>query len=273
MLIDRQNRTWIIVTILLFVIATAIYIPYAQSQLNGPSGGTWYGLAYGIAGTACMAFAMLLSLKKRVRTMRIGRAYTWTKAHVWLGLLAYPLILYHAGFRWGQPYHLTWWLMLLFTIIVVSGIVGVFLQNVIPTKMLRELPLETIYEQIDRVTGALRAEADRIIEKACHSREEEEFTLDAIPAGAPAATLTHTTAMTKGQQVLKDFYTTDIRPFLDKRIAGGSRLMSLTSSAAAFDQVRLALPCEHYGGSCRLRRGTGSFGECRSDDDEVRRCG
>src|SRR5262245_25676911 len=112
MLIDRQSRSWIIATIGMFAIATALYIPYARSQLHGPTGSSWFGLGYGIVGTVFMTFAMLLSFKKRVRTMRIGRAYWWTQGHVWLGLLAYPLILYHAGFRWGQTFGMTWWLML-----------------------------------------------------------------------------------------------------------------------------------------------------------------
>jgi hypothetical protein len=246
MLIDRQARGWIVATVVMFVIATALYVPYARAQLHGPSGSTWQGLTYGVVGTVFMVFAMLLSARKRLRTLRIGRAFWWAHAHVWLGLLAYPLILYHAGFRWGQPFGMTWWLMLLFTVIVVSGVIGLILQNVVPTKMLRELPMETIYEQADRVVGELRNEADRIVENAADAdtTQERAFERDAVPAGGAVATVTRSSALAKGRQVLKDFYSTDVRPFLDRDVPAAGRLMSLTTASAAFDQVRLALPKE-----------------------------
>lgn len=243
MLIDRQSRAWIIATIGMFAIATALYFPYAKSTLHGPTGSSWQGLTYGIVGTVFMAFAMLLSMKKRLRTMRIGRAYWWTQGHVWLGLLSYPLILFHAGFHWGQTFGMTWWLMLLFTIIVVSGILGIVLQNIVPTKMLRELPLETIYEQLDRVSGELKREAASIVGSATESRSEDAFDRDAIPAGAVSAGQSHSIAMNKGHQVLRDFYASDIEPFLTAQ-ANGTRMMSLTSATAAFDSVRMALPKE-----------------------------
>ncbi|MCS7034492.1 MAG: hypothetical protein NZ561_10950 [Phycisphaerae bacterium] len=244
MLIDRQSRPWIILTIVLFLAATVLYFPYSHSTLHGPSGSSWQGIAYGIAGTVFMAFAMLLSLRKRLRTLRIGRAFWWTQGHVWLGLLSYPLILYHAGFRWGQPFGLTWWLMTLFTLIVLSGIVGVVLQNIIPTKMLRELPLETIYEQIDHVSLRLSREADEIVTSATQSRAEEAFDREAIPAGANLATLTHSTAMSKGQALLQKFYNDEVKPFLTERNPRRSPLLNLTTASAAFDAVRLALPRE-----------------------------
>jgi hypothetical protein len=248
MLIDRQARGWIVATIVMFLVATGCYVWYVQvdarARLYGPAGSTWQGLTFGIVGTAFMAFAMLLSVKKRLRTMRIGRAYWWVQGHVWLGLLAYPLILYHAGFRWGQPWGMTWWLMLLFTIIVASGVIGILLQNVIPTRMMREIPLETIYEQLDRVTDELRKEAAGIVDEVCRSREEDAYELEAIPAGAAVATVSHTGQLARGQQMVKDFFTTEIQPFLQTHVTPGNRLMKLQSANSAFDQIRLAVPRE-----------------------------
>jgi hypothetical protein len=154
------------------------------------------------------------------------------------------LICYHAGFRWGQPWGMTWWLMLLFTIIVVSGIVGIILQNVLPTKLMREVPLETIYEQLDHVVAQLRSEAAEIVDRVCSEREEEAYELEAIPAGAAVATMSHTAVLSRGQQTLKDFYTTDVEPFLSRHVSPGNRLMNLHAANTAFDQVRLAVPRE-----------------------------
>lgn len=248
MLIDRQAKGWIAATIAMFLVATGCYVWYVQAdpraRLYGPSGSSWQGITFGVIGTAFMAFAMLLSLKKRLRTMRVGRAYWWLQGHVWLGLLAYPLILYHAGFRWGQPWGLTWWLMLLFTVIVVSGIVGIVIQNVVPSRMLREIPLETIFEQLGEVTRHLRHEAAGIVERVCSQRQEDAYELESIPAGAAVATTSHTAALSRGQQAIKDFYTTEIEPFLQPVVAPGNRLMNPATAGTAFHQVRMVLPRE-----------------------------
>ncbi len=111
MLVDKKSVPWIAVAVVGLIVATALYLPYAHSATKGATGGSWQGIAYGIVGTAFMAFAMLLALRKRLRTWRIGRVYTWTQGHVWLALLSYPLILFHAGFHWGQPWNLTWVMM------------------------------------------------------------------------------------------------------------------------------------------------------------------
>ena len=46
-----------------------------------------------------MVFAALLSLRKRYRILRIGSARVWMKAHLWLGALALPMVLFHAAFH------------------------------------------------------------------------------------------------------------------------------------------------------------------------------
>ena len=79
MLLDASHRKWIVAMIVLFVIATVIYVPYARNSVNGPSGGSWTGLAYGIVGLAMMLFAGLLGLRRKVPTWRVGRGTTWMK--------------------------------------------------------------------------------------------------------------------------------------------------------------------------------------------------
>src|SRR5437773_10179465 len=158
MLLDTSHHRWIIATTVAAVVATAAYVPYAASRLNGPSGGSWPGLVFGGLGFALMIYAGLLGARRKVPTWRLGRATTWMKGHLWLGLLSYVLILFHSGFRWGGP--LTFTLMGLFTLVVLSGIYGVVLQHIVPRMMLMQLPLETVYEQIDSIVAQLRSEAD-----------------------------------------------------------------------------------------------------------------
>jgi hypothetical protein len=242
MLIDRQSRPWIFSVVAIFLIATVFYVPYHRSALPTISGGSWPGLIYGIIGTAMMAFAMLLSLKKRLRTAAwLGRAFTWTQGHVWLGLLAYPLVLYHSGLRFGPVGSVAWWLMILFTAIVVSGIFGIVLQNIIPRRMLGDVPMETIYEQIDHILAKLRDEADAKVRAATESAGGNDpvvaFSGGTTVLAAPLAT------PLLSQSVLLKFHEQELLPFLRPTISSSARrLLNLNTSQAAFENLRLSLP-------------------------------
>src|SRR5262249_60924783 len=100
--IDQTHRPWALRTGALLVLAVLAYVPYAVLSRNGPSGSSALGLLYGIAGYGLMIFAALLSLRKKYRIWRMGRAQTWMRGHLWLGLLSYPLIFFHAGFSTGH---------------------------------------------------------------------------------------------------------------------------------------------------------------------------
>lgn len=157
MLINRDHRTWAIASAAVTVAGGFVYAAYVWSRPYGPSGGSWVGLGFGIAGTTCMVLAGLLAARKKVRTWRLGSAQAWMRMHIWLSLLAVPLILFHAGFRLGGP--LTTWLMLLFAIVTVSGLVGLGLQQLLPSIMTSRVPLETLQGQMDHVNEGLAVNA------------------------------------------------------------------------------------------------------------------
>ena len=145
----RDGKPWIIFCILLLAGTHFTYQVHTARSIHGASGGNLHGLVYGAVGTAAILFAMLFMAKKTWRSLRIGRAYTWLQGHVWLGLVSYPIIWYHAGWRFGGP--LTATLMWIFTAVWVSGILGLLLQNLVPHFLFDRVPDETIYDQIDRV--------------------------------------------------------------------------------------------------------------------------
>src|SRR5271165_6971904 len=100
MRIDRTHCPWVIATVALAIVSTAAYILYAVETPGGPRGGSAMGLTFGIAGYALMLYAGFLGARKEVPVWRIGRAQTWMRGHLWLGLLSFPLILFHAGFAY-----------------------------------------------------------------------------------------------------------------------------------------------------------------------------
>jgi hypothetical protein len=162
MRIDRTHRGWAGAAAALFFASMAAYVAFAVFSPTGPRGGSPIGLTFGIAGYALMLYAGLLGARKKVPVMRIGRAQTWMRGHLWLGLLSFPLILFHGGFAWRGP--LTAILMLLFFIVIVSGILGAALQHYLPGIMTAQVPMETIFEEIPHVRAQLRDEADQLVE-------------------------------------------------------------------------------------------------------------
>ena len=178
MILNRQQTRWAAGTGAASLLALAIYIVYAVLSPNGPRGGSFIGLLFASVGTGIIVFECILGLRKKYPASPLGRVKTWLKAHVWLGLASFFLILMHSGFRWGHG--LAALLMWIFTVIVISGIFGVALQNYIPRRMTELVTRETIFEEIPTVIRGLRTEADERVEfvtadLGVEEEEEEEF--------------------------------------------------------------------------------------------------
>jgi len=234
-LIDHTHRKWLITTLVALGLATAIYLPYAARSPQGPSGGSVLGLTYGIMGSALMLFAGLLSARKKVPVWRVGRAQTWMRGHLWLGLLSFPLILFHAGFHFGGA--LTTALMVLFILVVASGVFGAILQHYLPRGMTVQVPMETIYEEIDHVRAQLRSEADQLLAAVCGPTAVEA----AEPPGNPGSIAAATTRVEVTAR-LRDFYLRQMRPFLDEPAQRNHALSDAAQAAGIFQQLRVLLP-------------------------------
>jgi hypothetical protein len=176
-LIDQTHKPWGVASAAILAVAVVAYIPYALGS-SPPSGGSLPGLVYGTVGFGFMAFVTLLALRKKFPIWRIGRTTTWMRGHLWLGALSFPLILLHAGFLFGHG--VTSLMMWLFLVVYVSGFFGAYLQHTMPRRILREVPMETIYDQIGHVREQLVEEADGVVADACGKLEVEV----AVPAAA-----------------------------------------------------------------------------------------
>jgi len=250
MLLDASHRRWIVTCLALLVLASAGYVVYTSRTLGGPRGGSWPGLVYGGAGLALMLYAGALGLRRRVPTWRVGRATTWMKGHLWLGLLSYALILFHSGFQLGGP--LTLSLMALFTVVLASGVYGVVLQQYVPRLMLARVPLETVYEQIDSVVRQLRDEADGLVAAAAGPLPEAMGPSgDERPSGGGPRRETATVVL-RPRSVLsptlpdgagmKEIYLTEIRPYLSPGKTPDARLSTSAVAAALFRHLRTLVP-------------------------------
>ena len=250
MLIDRSHRKWFIGSVAGLAVASAVYIPYALRAAQGPRGGSALGLTYGIVGFLFMLFAGLLGLRKNFPVWRVGRAQSWMRGHLWLGLLSFPLILFHGGFRFGGP--LTRLLMWMFVFVWISGILGAALQHFMPRFQTAQLPMETIYEQIDRVRGQLAEEAGQLVEETCSalegevSRASERQRAMSASAGTQGG-LTVASGLQANQQVsaqLHQFLDDEMRPYLEHAGAHAMPLGQIAQAQKMFQQFRVLLPPE-----------------------------
>lgn len=223
MLIDRSHRAWMLITLLLLATATAAYVVYAGSAADGPQGGSVPGLLFGIAGAALMIFAGLLSGRKKLPGWQVGTAQFWLRGHIWLGLLSGPMILFHAGFQWGGLLEQV--ILVLTVVIIVSGMLGLALQQFVPRTMAASIPAEAMFEQLPAVCQSLRVSADRAVTDAC----------GAAAVLAPAAQGDDPKALVAG------FYRQTVRPFLGVEFVP-SPLVQATAASTLFGQLRSGVP-------------------------------
>ncbi|MBZ5645386.1 MAG: hypothetical protein LAO19_21715 [Acidobacteriia bacterium] len=242
MRIDHTHKGWLIASLATFGVSALVYEVNRGAATTGASmGGTRLGLGFGVIGFAFMIFAGLLGARKKVPVWRVGRAQTWMRGHLWLGLLSLPILLLHSGFRYGHG--LTAVVMTLLIIVVASGIFGAALQHYMPRVMTREVTMETIYEEIGHVRAQLLEEAEELIAKATAVPEKAA----AAGAGDPPAASTATVAVLDGASPLRNFFDKELKPFLEKPGARGSALGDAAQARSAFVQLRTLVPPALHG--------------------------
>ncbi|MGH9662434.1 MAG: hypothetical protein ACRD96_28050 [Bryobacteraceae bacterium] len=264
MRIDRGHQQWILGATAGAFAGFALFLIYAWLSPNGPAGGSWAGLTFGFAGTFLIVFECLLSLRKKYPASPFGRVSTWLKAHLWLGLLSFVLILLHSGLRWGEG--LSGALMWLFTGITASGLMGLVLQHYLPTMMTGRVARETLYDQIPLVILGLRVEADERIEFLTADLGLDEADAEFVRAGGVKQYFDPAQKKSAAEKVravvekrkasaqipigeeaaasLKAHYLQEVRPFLDPRPSAYTLQLFETASkvTAYFRHLRTILP-------------------------------
>jgi hypothetical protein len=256
-LIDRPHfaphRAWLIFVAVATIAAAAWYA--SVGFVNGllPGGSSAPGLSLGIVGGLLIVFEFALWPRKKVRVWRIGRAQTWMRAHIWLGLLTVPFIILHTGFRTGGP--LPTVLLLLFAVVIVSGVYGLWMQQVIPRTMLEQIRSETIHTQFDRVARQLANESEAIVRSVSAGSETTSARRAAAVEVASVAEAQESAGgvfrpwqvKTLERQIavkllpngddLADFYRSELQPFLLHGSAD-SRLANTGQANQLFEALR-----------------------------------
>jgi hypothetical protein len=248
-LIDASHRPWFLFTIGALVGGGAVYALYSALSVQGPSGGSPMGLVFASIGSAFMLFAGLLGARKKLMLWRVGRASSWMRGHLWLGFLSFPFILFHSAFSLGAG-SLTRTLMVLFLVVFVSGLFGAVLQHYMPRMMTQRVPMETIYEQIDRVRSQLLVEAESLI-KELRAALLGDLALIGEKQRAAAASagtrggLTYASglgATDRAANAIKDLFEKKIRPFLLQPRSSKLEFADRAQAAAVFAQLRVLVP-------------------------------
>jgi hypothetical protein len=262
-LVDRNSLSehlpWIVACLVVAALSVFWFAAASMGQADWPGGSSWPGITFGVVGGSICLFEFLLWPRKKVRTWRIGRVQTWMRAHIWLGLLAVPLLVLHTGFRWGGL--LSTVLMILFLVVIASGVWGLVLQQFIPKTMLADLPAETIFSQIPHVSAQFAEEADRMVLATCGPDEEGAASNGRVAAAeAPAQFLIVGAVRTAGgvqgkvvgtrrpmapvpnSEALRHFFRQTVRPYLLQGKASGSVLADRSRSAGMFSEIRSLIP-------------------------------
>jgi hypothetical protein len=176
-ILNRAHVPWAIFVVLATAFASWLYVGNFNPQIlpaglqlppalvqrtseHRSVGGTPLGLIFGTISLGIFLFAALLGLRKKLVLWRVGTVQRWLRAHIWLTLLTIPLVILHSGFRLGGP--MTTLLIVLYVIVMVSGIYGLVLQHQMPRIMMERLPAESVYEQIPHIRGQLYAAAQKM---------------------------------------------------------------------------------------------------------------
>ena len=262
-----KDRRWVASICVVSLLAAAAYAWEWSADGRLPGGGSRTGLVAGIAGGLIIAFELLLWPRKRVRSWRLGSAQSWLRAHIWLGLLAVPLVLMHARLLFIGGL-LNWALVSLFFLVIASGIWGLVLQQFLPQALLERVPAETIFEQIGHVARQQCRDIEKLVDAMCehdpathatdtasrHGHPDDNVDDDdeyAVVTGFRSMTgiqgkvietlALYTTAIPGTLPIRRSFFA-EIRPYLLKGRASGTAISQPLVAARTFMALRAASP-------------------------------
>ncbi|MGN6184616.1 MAG: hypothetical protein ACTHQM_13285 [Thermoanaerobaculia bacterium] len=154
MAIARSGILWRRIFVLLLIAVSVSYYRYASREF--PHGGSTYGIAYGIAGTALILLLAFFGIRKRWYRSTFGTLEQWLQSHIYLGLLVLVILLFHTGMRFNDKIAVT--TLVLVAIVVASGVAGAILYVTVPrmlTEVESELTVSEISDQLNQLARSM----------------------------------------------------------------------------------------------------------------------
>jgi len=133
------------------LLATGVHY-YFYQQREYPHGGSRFGLAYGIAGFALIFLLAFFGMRKRWYRSTFGTLEQWLQSHIYLGILAFFILLMHTGGRFNDKIAVT--TLVLTFIVVASGALGAVLYLTVPrllTEVESNLTVDEISDQLNQL--------------------------------------------------------------------------------------------------------------------------
>lgn len=154
-LTNRKSVAWRWIAGALLVGLVVSYLWYDRSA--GPArGGSAWGIGYGVAATALVLILAAFGWRKRAYRSKLGTLEGWLQSHVYLGVLALVVALFHSGFRFEDRVATA--ALATMAAVVLSGLVGAAFYTVYPrllTEVQSNLPTAEISERLNRLTASM----------------------------------------------------------------------------------------------------------------------
>jgi hypothetical protein len=154
MSVPNSGILWRRIFVVLLIGVSASYYFYARAEF--PHGGSKYGLAYGIAGTALILLLAFFGIRKRWYRSTFGTLEQWLQSHIYLGLLVLIILLFHTGGRFNDKIAVT--TLVLVAIVVFSGIAGAILYATVPrmlTEVESDLTVDELGDQLNQLARSM----------------------------------------------------------------------------------------------------------------------
>jgi len=256
----RHHWAWLFSCLIIGVLALGAYGATWYSAGEQPPASSAVGLVTGIAAGLLMLYLFSYALRKLAPFRALFSKLTtnfWLRQHVWLGLLTVPLAVAHGAriTAWGP---LTTSLVVVYFGVILSGVWGIYRQQFVPTRLLEEIPDETIRSEIPHLSERLRQEAELLVLATCGPVKDEKGQIVIPPALTHHRNLIKNAAVHPGKvagvlaampmqpipgcEPLRQYFDDVVNPYLNPRLAGHGTTFLRARMDQGFNDLKGRLP-------------------------------
>jgi hypothetical protein len=200
-----------------------------------PAASSPAGVLLGVAAGLIVLFEMLLWPRKWLRGTRLGATRAWMRLHVWLGLASLPVVVIHSGYGLGGS--LSALTLILFLVVIASGVWGLVLQQWLPQKLLADVPNETVAGLSAHAMRQYSEECKQLVLGLTAGEGAEEH-----GAHGRAAAATLSPAAAGVYDALAAFHAERLGPYLEGGRQAGTGLDARGEADRQFARLRTSLP-------------------------------